>query len=77
MRERCVEFAMVLHRAARGVREYSGTRIGNKRIDHVVNKKADVIRVYLPPDANTLLSVTDHCLRSKNYVNVIVVGKQS
>jgi xylulose-5-phosphate/fructose-6-phosphate phosphoketolase len=45
-------------------------------IDHVVNKKADVIRVYLPPDANTLLSVTDHCLRSKQYVNVIVAGKQ-
>jgi xylulose-5-phosphate/fructose-6-phosphate phosphoketolase len=45
-------------------------------LDHVVNKKADVIRVYLPPDANTLLSVTDHCLRSRNYVNVIVAGKQ-
>jgi len=45
-------------------------------IDHVVNKKADVIRVYLPPDANTLLTVTDHCLRSRNYVNVIVAGKQ-
>lgn len=45
-------------------------------IDHVVNKKAKVIRVYLPPDANTLLSVTDHCLRSRNYVNVIVAGKQ-
>ena len=45
-------------------------------IDHVVNKKADVVRVYLPPDANTLLSVTDHCLRSRNYVNVIVSGKQ-
>lgn len=45
-------------------------------IDHVINKKADVIRVYLPPDANTLLSVTDHCLRSRNYVNVIVAGKQ-
>jgi xylulose-5-phosphate/fructose-6-phosphate phosphoketolase len=45
-------------------------------IDHVVNKKADVVRVYLPPDANTLLSVTDHCLRSVNYVNVIVAGKQ-
>jgi xylulose-5-phosphate/fructose-6-phosphate phosphoketolase len=45
-------------------------------IDHVVNKKADVIRVYLPPDANTLMSVTDHCLRSRNYVNVIVAGKQ-
>ncbi|GAB6042482.1 phosphoketolase family protein [Endothiovibrio diazotrophicus] len=45
-------------------------------IDHVVNKKSDVIRVYLPPDANTLLSVTDHCLRSRNYVNVIVAGKQ-
>ncbi len=45
-------------------------------IDHVVNKKADIIRVYLPPDANTLLSVADHCLRSHNYVNVIVAGKQ-
>ena len=45
-------------------------------IDHVVNKKAEVIRVYLPPDANTLLSVADHCLRSRNYVNVIVSGKQ-
>ncbi len=45
-------------------------------IDHVVNKKAAVIRVYLPPDANTLLSVSDHCLRSRNYVNVIVAGKQ-
>ncbi len=45
-------------------------------IDHVVNKKAEVIRVYLPPDANTLLAVTDHCLRSKNYVNVIIAGKQ-
>jgi xylulose-5-phosphate/fructose-6-phosphate phosphoketolase len=45
-------------------------------IDHVVNKKAEVIRVYLPPDANCLLSVTDHCLRSRHYVNVIVAGKQ-
>jgi xylulose-5-phosphate/fructose-6-phosphate phosphoketolase len=45
-------------------------------IDVVVNKKADVIRVYLPPDANTLLSVADHCLRTRNYVNVIVAGKQ-
>ncbi|MBE0604431.1 MAG: phosphoketolase family protein [Deltaproteobacteria bacterium] len=45
-------------------------------IDHVVNKKSDVIRVYLPPDANTLLSVTDHVMRSRNYVNVIVAGKQ-
>ena len=45
-------------------------------IDHVVNKKAELIRVYLPPDANTLLSVTDHCLRSRNYVNVIVCDKQ-
>ncbi|MBL9007179.1 MAG: phosphoketolase family protein [Myxococcales bacterium] len=45
-------------------------------IDHVVNKKAEIIRVYLPPDANTLLSVADHCLRSTNYVNVIVAGKQ-
>ena len=46
-------------------------------IDHVMNKKADIIRVYLPPDANTLLSVTDHCLRSRHYVNVIIAGKQS
>ncbi len=45
-------------------------------IDHVVNKKAEVVRVYLPPDANCLLSVTDHCLRSRHYVNVIVAGKQ-
>ncbi len=45
-------------------------------IDHVVNKKADIIRVYLPPDANTLLCVTDKCLRSRNFVNVIVAGKQ-
>src|SRR5580765_8116304 len=45
-------------------------------VDHVVNKKAEIIRVYLPPDANTLLSVADHCLRSRNYVNVIVAGKQ-
>src|SRR5437667_2243464 len=45
-------------------------------IDHVVNKRAEVVRVYLPPDANCLLSVADHCLRSRNYVNVIVAGKQ-
>ena len=45
-------------------------------IDHVVNKKAEVVRVYLPPDANCLLSVTDHCLRSRDYVNVVVAGKQ-
>jgi xylulose-5-phosphate/fructose-6-phosphate phosphoketolase len=45
-------------------------------IDHVVNKKADVVRVYLPPDTNTLLSVVDHCLRSRHYVNVIIAGKQ-
>ena len=45
-------------------------------IDHVVNKKADVVRVYLPPDANTLLSVMDHCLRSRNYINVVIAGKQ-
>jgi xylulose-5-phosphate/fructose-6-phosphate phosphoketolase len=45
-------------------------------IDHVINKKAEVVRVYLPPDANTLLSVADHCLRSKNYVNVIIAGKK-
>jgi xylulose-5-phosphate/fructose-6-phosphate phosphoketolase len=45
-------------------------------IDHVVNKKAEIVRVYLPPDANCLLSVTNHCLRSRNYVNVIVAGKQ-
>lgn len=46
-------------------------------IDHVVNKKAQIIRVYLPPDTNTLLSVTDHCLRSRHYVNVIVAGKHA
>ena len=46
-------------------------------IDHVINKKAEVVRVYLPPDANTLLSVTDHCLRSRNYVNLIVAGKNA
>jgi xylulose-5-phosphate/fructose-6-phosphate phosphoketolase len=45
-------------------------------IDHVVNKRAEVVRVYLPPDANTLLSVVDHCLRSRDYVNVIIAGKQ-
>jgi len=45
-------------------------------IDHVVNKKSAIIRVYLPPDANCLLSITDHCLRSRNYVNVVVAGKQ-
>jgi xylulose-5-phosphate/fructose-6-phosphate phosphoketolase len=45
-------------------------------VDHVVNKKAEIVRVYLPPDANTLLSVADHCLRSRHYVNVIVAGKQ-
>ncbi len=45
-------------------------------IDHVVNKKAEIVRVYLPPDANTLLSVANHCLRSRDYVNVIVAGKQ-
>jgi xylulose-5-phosphate/fructose-6-phosphate phosphoketolase len=45
-------------------------------IDHVVNKKAEVVRVYLPPDANTLLSTLDHCLRSRHYINVVVAGKQ-
>src|SRR5438270_387155 len=45
-------------------------------IDHVMNKRAEVVRVYLPPDANTLLSVADHCLRSRDYINVIVAGKQ-
>jgi xylulose-5-phosphate/fructose-6-phosphate phosphoketolase len=45
-------------------------------IDHVANKKADIVRIYLPPDANCLLSVADHCLRSRNYINVIVAGKQ-
>jgi xylulose-5-phosphate/fructose-6-phosphate phosphoketolase len=45
-------------------------------LDHVVNKKGEIIRIYLPPDANTLLSCADHCLRSRNYVNVIVAGKQ-
>ncbi|MBK0868665.1 phosphoketolase family protein [Saccharopolyspora sp. HNM0986] len=46
-------------------------------IDHVVNKRAELVRVYLPPDANTLLSVTDHCLRSRDYINVVVAGKQA
>ena len=45
-------------------------------IDHVINKKAEIVRVYLPPDTNCLLSVADHCLRSRDYVNVIVAGKQ-
>jgi xylulose-5-phosphate/fructose-6-phosphate phosphoketolase len=45
-------------------------------IDHVINKKAEIVRVYLPPDTNTLLSVADHCLRSRHYVNVVVAGKQ-
>ncbi|HUH89766.1 MAG TPA: phosphoketolase family protein, partial [Lysobacter sp.] len=45
-------------------------------IDHVANKKSDVVRIYLPPDANCLLSVADHCLRSRNYVNLIIAGKQ-
>ncbi len=45
-------------------------------IDHVANKKSDVVRIYLPPDANCLLSITDHCLRSRNYVNLIIAGKQ-
>ena len=45
-------------------------------LDHVVNKKSEIVRIYLPPDANCLLSVTDHCLRSRNYVNVIIAGKQ-
>ena len=45
-------------------------------IDHVVNKKPQIVRVYLPPDANTLLSTMDHCLRTRNYVNVVVAGKQ-
>ena len=44
-------------------------------MDHVANKKSDVVRIYLPPDANCLLSVTDHCLRSRDYINVIVAGK--
>ena len=45
-------------------------------IDHVANKKSDIVRIYLPPDANCLLSVTDHCLQSRNYVNLIIAGKQ-
>lgn len=44
-------------------------------IDHVVNKESEIVRVYLPPDSNTLLSMADHCLRSRHYVNVIVAGK--
>jgi xylulose-5-phosphate/fructose-6-phosphate phosphoketolase len=45
-------------------------------IDHVISKKSDIVRVYLPPDSNTLLSVVDHCLRSRNYVNLVIAGKQ-
>ena len=45
-------------------------------IDHVINKKSEIVRVYLPPDSNTLLSVADHCLRSRNYVNLVIAGKQ-
>lgn len=45
-------------------------------LDIVANKSADIVRIYLPPDANTILSVTDHCLRSRNYINVIVADKQ-
>jgi xylulose-5-phosphate/fructose-6-phosphate phosphoketolase len=45
-------------------------------IDHVINKKSEIVRVYLPPDSNTLLSVADHCLRSRDYVNLIIAGKQ-
>ena len=50
---------------------------GSRFPDHVVNKKADIVRIYLPPDANCLLSVFDHCLRSRHYVNVVVAGKHS
>ena len=46
-------------------------------MDHVINKKANIVRVYLPPDANCLLSVFDHCLRSRHYVNVVVAGKHA
>ena len=62
-------------RRTSGGRTTTASRTRTGFIDHV-NKKAEVIRVYLPPDANTLLSVTDHCLRSRHYVNVIVAGKQ-
>ncbi len=55
---------------------FSGGHQGPGFINHVMNKKADIIRVYLPPDANTLQSVSDHCLRSRNYINVIVADKQ-
>ena len=65
-----------LCRAMSGGRTTTASATKTGFIDHVVNKKAEVIRVYLPPDANCLLSVTDHCLRSRNYVNVVVAGKQ-
>ena len=51
------------------------TAVGHR--DHVANKKAEIVRVYLPPDANCLLSVMDHCLRSRHYVNVVVAGKHA
>jgi len=68
-------YLLTIARVAPGPQTASATRI-LVSIDHVVNKTADVIRIYLPPDANTLLSVADHCLRSRDYVNVIVAGKQ-
>ena len=70
-----LNYLLVSPRVAPGPQRRSPIRIPGF-IDHVVNKKAEVVRVYLPPDANTLLSVADHCLRSRDYVNVIVAGKQ-
>jgi xylulose-5-phosphate/fructose-6-phosphate phosphoketolase len=72
------------HRLAQLPAQFAGLAAGSQRlqhqdpgfIDHLMNKKADVVRIYLPPDANTLLSVADHCLRSRNYINLIVAGKQ-
>ena len=70
-----LNYLLVLARLAPGPQRLLATRTPGF-IDHVVNKKAEIVRVYLPPDANCLLSVADHCLRSRDYVNVIVAGKQ-
>ena len=71
---RFAELSADLARLAAGSQRLHPPGSGLHRL--VVNKKADIVRVYLPPDANCLLSVADHCLRSRHYVNVIVAGKQ-
>jgi xylulose-5-phosphate/fructose-6-phosphate phosphoketolase len=73
--DRVVELPARLPRLAAGPQRLHPP--GSRFLDHVINKKADIVRVYLPPDANCLLSVFDHCLRSRNYVNVVVAGKHA